>query len=170
MDASCSNVEPHALMLSPFETAPREIRDMIYEYCLLHHEEILPFPADYNRKANMEAGVQSALTVGGHKELDGKLADFRYSTHWPCIALLGVNKKIHGKAAETLFGTNTWRFTCQELEIFITDRRACFGLWARYDQYIRRVSLHLSMFDVPSEDVLHHARVWRHRSKGEENP
>ena len=35
--------------MSAFEKLPREIRDLIYEYCLLYEGEIVPFPRDYER-------------------------------------------------------------------------------------------------------------------------
>ncbi len=69
---------------------PREVRDMIYEYCLVVNYELNPHPTDYEQYE-----MQRPLP------------------RKPDVALLKTNKQIHDEAAIVLYGKNIWRVSHQ---------------------------------------------------------
>ena len=66
---------------------PKEIRDEIFEYCLLYDGEIIAYPTWY-------------------EHADG---DVNKEQELPSVNLLEVNKQIREEAAKIVFGKNTWR-------------------------------------------------------------
>ncbi|KAI4265491.1 MAG: hypothetical protein L6R38_009384 [Xanthoria sp. 2 TBL-2021] len=74
-----------------FLDVPPEIRNIVYEYCLVIPGEIVPYPSDFERQSEM-------MTI-------------KYET--PTVALLQVNHQIRDEARVYLYGHNLWRLSCQ---------------------------------------------------------
>lgn len=72
-----------------FLTLPREIRDMIYEYCVLFDREIFPYPTWYDYS-------------DGHTTTGQEM---------PCTALLAVNKTVQAEAEVLLYGKNLFKLS-----------------------------------------------------------
>ena len=122
--------------MSAFEKLPREIRDLIYELCLVHEGEIIPFPRDYERGA-MERLLKMPGREDGQDPFmgypNGK-RDSRQTKKGPCVALLGVNSTIREEAAIILFGKNVWRLSSMP---YVQDDR--YRLWMTHAKYFRHV-------------------------------
>ena len=108
-----------------FESMPREIRDMIYQFCLCVEDVLDPYPG---------------IHEGGYSVKAAK----------PTVTLLALNKKIRGEALPILFSQNTWKFTGEDAvlsesgaaSVTASDREESKGtLWRRYGLHIRRVHL-----------------------------
>ncbi len=89
----CSQITQTTTTMPHFLKLPREIRDMIYDYCLLVQGEIIPYPTYYEKE---EIG----------RPLPQK----------PDIALLQVNKQIRAEAADMLYGQHVWRLSYNSTE------------------------------------------------------
>lgn len=74
-----------------FLDVPPEIRDIVYEHCLVIPGEIVPYPSDFERQSEM-------MTI-------------KYET--PTVALLQVNHQIRDEARVYLYGHNLWRLSYQ---------------------------------------------------------
>lgn len=72
-----------------FKDWPFEIREKIYEGCLIYPKELIPFPASYE--------------LPNVREPRPKVK--------PWNALLYVDKQISAEAAEVFYGKNTWRIS-----------------------------------------------------------
>lgn len=72
---------PHFLAL------PREVRDQIYEYCLLYKGELTPYPTWYD-KEDRDGGLDQDM---------------------PCVALLRVCRTIRVEAEHVLYSKNVWK-------------------------------------------------------------
>ena len=143
--------------MSAFEKLPREVRDLIYEICLVHEGEIIPFPRDYER-IGMDRWLESpnsyvAYAGRGRKRKDGPdpfvgypnaKRDARQTEKKPCIALLGVNSTIREEAAIILFGKNVWRLSSMP---YVQDER--YRLWQTYATYFRHI---VTAFDARDMD------------------
>ena len=128
--------------MSAFEKLPREIRDHIYELCLLFDGEIDPFPdkplwEHYEHPWRHDRLVFGDFSIGAHP-IENK----------PCVALLGVNSKIRDEAVSTLFGKNTWRLSSGTLA---QDGKHCLWevWWEKYAQYFRHL---VTSFDFQDAD------------------
>ena len=126
--------------MSAFEKLPREIRDHIYEHCLLYDGEIVPFPNKRMWKRKPFEGPWNGIchTFRGSSNM-ALVIDNK-----PCVALLGVNSKIRAEAASTFFGQNTWRLSSRTFE---QDDKYCW--WETYAQYFRHL---VTSFDVDDAD------------------
>ena len=106
-------------MKSTFEKLPREVRDLIYGYCLIHDGEIIPYPTVDEVKQIEASGGTPAKRSMIRKSIEynerelRSCAETKYATDWPSIALLGVSKGIREEAAILLFGMNVWRLSSQ---------------------------------------------------------
>lgn len=78
-----------------FVILPREVRDMIYDLCLIYPVEIVIFPT---RRDEYDIATGSAL-------------------RWPDAPLLAVNSMIRAEAAHTFYGKNRWRLSDAGLAI-----------------------------------------------------
>ena len=128
--------------MSAFEKLPREIRDHIYEHCLVYDGEIDPFP-DKPLWEHAEHPWRHERLVFG----DFSIGAFAIENK-PCVALLSVNSKIRDEAASTLFGKNTWRLSAGT---FAEDGKHCLWetWWEKYAQYFRHL---VTSFDFQDAD------------------
>ncbi len=76
--------------MSHFLRLSRELRDVIYEYCLVVEGILDPCPPYYEEK-------------------DPKNAKLKPNTD-----LLMVNRQVGTEAAQVLYGKNVWRLSCQQ--------------------------------------------------------
>ena len=142
--------------MSAFEKLPREIRDLIYERCLLFDGEIIPFPREHEREAlrrRRQGADPTRPTAGqGWMRKDHKNAFLGYSNskgeRWqtenkPCVALLGVNSTIRDEAANILFGKNVWRLSSR---VYVQDDR--YHLWDTYAKYFRHIVAKFHVHDI----------------------
>ena len=133
--------------MSAFEKLPREIRDLIYERCLLFDGEIIPFPREHEIEAleRRSQGGYSTRSFAGQRRMqkDHKHVFLGYpngkgerlqTEHKPFVALLGVNSTIRDEAANILFGKNVWRLSSR---VYVQDDR--YHLWDTYAKYFRHV-------------------------------
>lgn len=148
--------------MSAFQQLPREIRDLIYEYCLLYDEEIVPFPSHAEKaevlkrsriRNNIHLSKGEPTQTGGTGVLDVLLGypniypyvkrDALQAQNKPCVALLGVNSTIRDEAASILFGKNVWRLS------LTFDRVDRCRWWETYAKYFHHV---VARFDASHHD------------------
>ena len=148
--------------MSAFEKLPREVRDLIYEHCLLYDGEIIPFPNKYERQ-EVEGWLQFSndrilSPPRGPKKAGGQDAFLGYpyikrealqTVNRPCVALLGVNSTIRDEAASILFGKNVWRISSKS---YVQEDKA--GLWETYAKYFRYVVTRFDACDVDEAQLL----------------
>lgn len=127
--------------MSAFEKLPREIRDLIYQRCLVYSGEIIPFPRDYERieldmLSRPKTGLESAQKdgLGPFVGYPNVKRNARQTENKPCVALLGVNSTIREEAAIILFGKNVWRLSI----VTYVQKDRC-RLWQTYAQYFRHI-------------------------------
>ncbi|KAI4101590.1 MAG: hypothetical protein LQ339_004979 [Xanthoria mediterranea] len=120
--------------MAGFLSLPREIRDMIYDYCLVVNGEIVPHPAEYEYPRYKPAHV----TEQPRNYMDRK----------PDVALLQVNKEIREETCPILYGRNLWRMSGT---LSHWDRRV--RTFARFDRLLRYFKHVISSFD--SRDLDH---------------
>ncbi|KAL9136234.1 MAG: hypothetical protein Q9175_002562 [Cornicularia normoerica] len=142
--------------MSAFEKLPREVRDLIYEHCLLYDGEIVPFPSKYERKDIKKCTQSSASTAFASQQppvgKDGRKVflgcpcaerEASETQNKPCFALLGVNSTIRDEAASILFGNNVWRLSSRS---YAQDNK--YRLWETYAEYFRYVVTSFDARDV----------------------
>lgn len=131
--------------MSAFERLPREVRDMIYENCLLYDGLIIPFPSKYERKGfakpcRLRQDSNFCRLIGkmpgthallGHPHIKRSDAE---TENKPCVALLGVNSVIRDEAACVLVGKNVWGLS---LRSHVQDDN--YSFWETYAQYFSYV-------------------------------
>ena len=136
-------------MKSTFEKLPREIRDQIYGYCLIHDGEIIPYPTVDEVKQIEESGGTPAKRCIIRKFIEYKdrehrsCAETKYATDWPSIALLGVSKGIREEAAILLFGMNVWRLSFRQRRRNGEEQ----GFWWAHFKHFRHITTHMSSND-----------------------
>lgn len=81
--------------MATFMDLPLEVRNIIYEYCLLKNSTLVPFKEFYPLRPK----------------------DLAFRKDLPTVALLQVNKTIEAEAAATLYGKNVWRVTVEVTHI-----------------------------------------------------
>lgn len=148
--------------MSAFEKLPREIRDLIYEHCLLYDGEIVPLPRDYEReeieRPSQVSNPTSSSSQRKPKQTSGQNALLGYSyvrreafqtKEKPCVALLGVNATIRDEAASILFGKDVWRLSSRS---YAQDADEKYRLWETYAKYFRYV---VTRFDARDIDEAH---------------
>lgn len=148
--------------MSEFEKVPREVRDLIYEHCLLYDGEIVPFPSGYET-SEIERWPQVSISTGSASQRPpvgegGRPAFLGHpfvskeafqTEHNPCLALLGVNSKIRDEAASILFGKNVWRLLARSWAQGDNNRNN--RLWQTYARYFRHI---VTMFDAHDYDAV----------------
>ena len=143
--------------MSAFENLPREIRDQIYEFCLLYDGEIIPFPRAHERefsKRRLQIEENTKLRAGhlprkkvvrnaflGYPKVKREALQ---TENKPCVALLGVNSMIREEAARILFGKNVWRLSSRT---YTKDDR--YRLWETFATYFRHI---VTTFDTRDAD------------------
>ncbi|CAF9911108.1 hypothetical protein IMSHALPRED_009927 [Imshaugia aleurites] len=152
--------------MSAFEKLPREVRDMIYGYCLIHDGEIIPYPNIDERRVIEKDGGEAAKRCTGRrgvecndKQILRSCGGITYATDWPSVALLGVNKNIQEEAASVLFGKNVRRISYVEHWEMGEEK----DLWYTYRTHFRHISTHMSMNDA--DDVLRDIKRTRATAK-----
>jgi len=119
-------------MTSHFLRLPREIRDEIYEYCLLFDGELIPYPTLYDRE-------------------DGET---NQGQEMPCTALLALNQTIRAEAEHVLYSKNTWRMS----DVQSIDDTHWNGFEFRHDQ-IREISIKFDSRALYPKQVLRVSKV-----------
>ena len=150
--------------MSAFEKLPREIRDLIYEYCLLYEGEIVPFPRDYERvgydrypllldtamfpesRGLYLSGVDPRGPFLGYPRVERESWQTELK---PCVALLGVNSTIREEAAIVLFGKNVWRLSPMS---YVQDDR--YLLWKTFASYFQHIVLRFDNRDMDDTKYL----------------
>lgn len=158
--------------MSAFEKLPREIRDLIYEHCLLYEGEIIPFPRDYERAAieervgidrHLELFILYGSTPSDSDGLDLRRVDRRrpfvgyprvkrdcWQTKLkPCVALLGVSSTVREEAANILFGKNVWRLSSMSC---VQDDR--YLLWKTFASYFQHIVVKFDFQDMDETKLL----------------
>ena len=137
--------------MSAFEKLPREVRDMIYKYCLLYDGEIIPYPyideVDEIRFKGWKPAKRCIGSYGIERNSEGDLrpcGGITYATDWPSVALLGVSKGIQEEAANILFGMNVWRLSYVD-HWGIGEKKT---LWYRYQHHFRHITTGISMHEM----------------------
>ena len=159
-------------MKSTFEKLPREVRDQIYGYCVIHDGEIIPYPTVDEVKQIEESGGTPAKRCIIRKFIEYKdrehrsCAETKYATDWPCIALLGVSKGIREEAAVLLFGMNVWRLSFRRPRTNGEETE----FWRAHLKHFRHITTHMSLNDAGTMvDVIKKQRLegklagWSHR-------
>lgn len=144
--------------MSAFEKLPREIRDLIYERCLIYDGEIVPFPRGYerigpDRPPRLENGHGSRQKDGlgpllGYPNVKRNAKQIENK---PCVALLGINSTIREEVAMILFGKNVWRLSL----VSYVQRDRC-RLWQTYAHYFRHI---VTRFDACYVDETEHLDI-----------
>lgn len=149
----------HQNTMSAFEKLPQEVRDMIYGYCLIHHDAIIPFPTMKERNSIKRNGQEPArLWLGAvDQNLHSNCHSKVYAADWPSVALLGVNKTVNQEAAKILFGKNTWHLSYIRYLPHGEESR----FWRRYAKYFRHISIRFTMNDVLPRDLFRTTNVRR---------
>lgn len=125
-----------------FTTLPFEFRNQVYEYCLIHDEEMNPFPPDWERAEIERSNGRPAKRIlctqcSGpcRRTSTGKRGLQHHAHHWPCIALLGVSKGIRREASRILLSKNTWRISIPADQHAIDDLDHDQHNWGGYYRY-----------------------------------
>ena len=140
--------------MSAFEKLPREIRDLIYEHCLLYKGEIIPFPRIYERVGSdrdpdafkFRSSMDRRGPFVGYPRVK---RDYWQTELKPCVALLGVNSTIREEAATVLFGKNVWRLSSMS---YVQDDR--YLLWKTFASYFRHIVVKFDARDVDAAMLL----------------
>ena len=144
-----------------FESLPREIRDHIYNFLLVSQNPIIPYPTAYEREEILRAGGRPARPwlPDEIENVDLALRTLhtqRYSDHWPCISLLGVNSNIRHEAMDVLFSKNTWTLTlCWHMSDVVVPE-----IYEVYSGKFKHLTARFDMRDVPQSAIL-----WRLKSE-----
>lgn len=125
-----------------FMDLPREIRTMIYEYCLVVSGTIVPYEEKYSLSR----------------------ADLAVRKEMPTVALLVVNKTIEVEAAEILFGNNVWRITTEKV-IQFPFHTYFNSLWARRANLFRKIAIVFDKNDFESKRWYEHVPHFRHQDE-----
>lgn len=108
--------------MANFAILPREVRDNIYQYCLVTANIIYPYIAYYEQEDGIKPYSKSKENLA--------------------IGLLGVKKSIQDEAATVLFGQNTWHLSDPS-----SGKRFPQLLWTKYTDDFRHVQLKLDIRD-----------------------
>ena len=122
--------------MATFMGLPLEIRNMIYEYCLVKNSTLVPF-TEYYPLLNQELAFRRDL---------------------PTVSLLLVNKTIEAEAAAILYGKNIWRVTANVTYnsplAYTSAAPPSSQLWKRRGPLFRNVILVFDQRDVCSNEIL----------------
>lgn len=115
-----------------FVTLPQELRDMIYDLCLVYPVELAVLPS---RRDRDDIATGSAL-------------------RWPSAPLLAVSSMIRAQAAHAFYGKNRWMLSCR----ILTDEEPEIPLPALFWSHVRHVSVR---FDCDVVDPTEMGRISR---------
>lgn len=133
------------MAMAHFTDLPREIRDIIYQRCLLRHEPINFFSCS-----------------PGNERTAGLSERRRKNADWPFDALLRVNKQIYAEAAQVALGSNRW-IVWGPQGVLQTRRAARF--WKRYQDFTRHIQIDPGEYhkDIPDHySPVHHHFIDTH--------
>ena len=111
---------------------PIEIRNMIYEYCLVVSGQIVPYAENYERDTAQD-----------------------YTGEKPTIGLLAVDKTIRTEAASIFYGKNVWRVTARVTDLAdgsTTTNLLAKSIWKVHAALFRRVTVYFHRLDVNELD------------------
>ena len=99
--------------MSFFDRLPPELRSQIWEYCLIHHEELIPFPTanELTRLRWKDTYLPNTETKLPHEWKLVRNRSTKYQTSLPCIALLAVSRSVRCEALPIFIGLNTWQIS-----------------------------------------------------------
>ena len=123
--------------MSAFLRLPREVRKMIYEYCLVVNGHITPYGENYERDT-----------------------DQNFTGEKPSIGLLGVSKFVRREAASIFYGKNVWRITTKMPDLAKPPtpvKKDPKTLWRIHKRLIRNVVIFAHRFEATGDldaDVL----------------
>ncbi len=139
--------------MSSFERLPQEIRNLIYEHCLLHDGEINPHPIYFERTELESKGCVPAKRMNFGDISMFRITNVRYSKQLPSVALLGVNHAIQHEAATILYGKNVWRIS--DTQLFAGFRMFdMFDMFDSYSSYFRHIVTSFDMRDVHPQHLM----------------
>ena len=131
--------------MSAFEKLPREIRDHIYDLCLLNDGVIDPFPNDSRwGRVPFEWSGSDIIHLSYGSANMAPVIDNK-----SCVALLGVNSNIRDEAANTFFGKNTWRLSPVRFE---HDDK--YRWWETNARYFRHLVTRFDFRDADQAELL----------------
>ena len=137
--------------MSGFQGLPRELRDMIYGYCLIHDKEIIPYPTENERKEIQQDSRKPAkrTETDYHYRNNGlrPCGTTVYAADWPCVALLGVSRPFVRRQRTFSSGTMSSTYDDYEGDSWIRQRDLN-SLWYRNVHYFRHITNPMSMNDV----------------------
>lgn len=107
--------------MDSFSTCPREVRDLIYEHCLIVDVAINPYPADY------EVNTRRFQTSKAQR---------------PSPALLAVSKIIGAEARQILYAKNLWQ---------INPNLPTENIFESHPLLFRNVTIAFDQRDLPEE-------------------
>ena len=126
--------------MSLLEKLPTEVRQVIWEECLVINETINPWPT--SREVLLAARHRTFLPNCTSNLPRGslvKVGSAKYRPPFSCMALLAVNKLIRHESLCVFLGHNEWRLSPH-------DRRS--KIMSMHYPFFRRISLKCTMYDA----------------------
>ena len=118
--------------MASFLNLPAEIRNMIYRYCLVQNQTLIPYKEHYPLSK----------------------ADLAFRKDLPTVALLQVCKKIETEAAAVLYGQNVWRITSKSCPGVISSAgKTRSSIWERRASMFRNVVIVFDQQDVDRDEL-----------------
>ena len=137
-----------------------EIRNMIYEYCLIVNHTLVHFGHTAGSSRKCYCPVASP-TSGSRKDLKTRDdAD-------PTVTILAVSKTVGFEAARVLYGKNKWQISSDvwnPISRLLNDRSKAGSLWSSRVPLFRHATLHLTTTDDRLEAAEAMFRMGSHRS------
>lgn len=123
---------------SAFMRLPREIRNLIYKFCLIVHGQVVPYKENYDRDTAQD-----------------------YTGDKPILALFAVDKAIRKEAASIFYGKNVWRITSNADDLAkplytptsIGGGRFPKTIWTVHARLFRHVLIYAHRLDVNELDL-----------------
>ena len=134
-------------MPTTFETLPREIRDIIYEICLVCDGEIIPVP-DKHQKEWSSHDTSTFVAIRGTAYV-GVCKEARSELNMLSAGLLYTNHKLGAEAAEIFYGKNTFH-----LARIDQHRTQGLSFWTRYAHYLKHMDVRFGPHEVRPTEVL----------------
>ena len=108
--------------------SPKEIRLLIETFALQHDGEIIPFPSEHermvakrSRSQNNPAPVGARISGLPRTPALTTLTNVKYASHWPAIALLGVNQQLRAESLPIFLKTNNFRLPSWDFQEYCED-------------------------------------------------
>ena len=133
--------------MATFMDLPLEVRNMIYEYCLVKNSILVPFEEFYPLRPE----------------------DLAFRKDLPSVALLRVNKSIEAETAPILYGKNVWRVSVKVTYFTPPSYPPTAGpissLWEHRGPLFRKVILVFDQRDVNFHEVMNDTLVTTYYSQ-----